>query len=257
MDVHYRWEHGEYMMENTKLRYKFLIRFLLRKYLRIDALLKSADITVLQLNDEGHWLTQQQVDRFHAMLTEQTDIPDISREVSRFTVTSRSSGALEQYLRSFINPATAYAVLGKVNARLSRAAVMKTKSIGDNKIEVKVTLMPEAAEKQPFQCHYRLGALEAVANMFKNKLAKIEHPICIQKGGDCCLYIITWEKTYSYLWKQIRNYSFVISFTACILFLLFFQPLRWDTLVLSCILTVIGMSIYLDYLEKNKVLSKK
>lgn len=221
----------------------------------IDALLKSADITMYQLNDEGHWLTQQQVDRFHAMLAEQTDIPDISREVGRFAVTSRSSGTLGYYLRSFINPATTYAVLGKINARLSRAAVMKTKSIGDNKIEVKVTLMPEAAEKQPFQCHYRLGALEAVANIFTNKLAKIEHPICIHKGGDCCLYIITWEKTYSYLWKQIRNYSFVISFTACILFLLFFQPLHWDTLVLSCILTVMGMSIYVDYLEKKELLA--
>ena len=32
MDVYYGREYGEYMMANTKLRLKFLIRFLIRKY---------------------------------------------------------------------------------------------------------------------------------------------------------------------------------------------------------------------------------
>ena len=34
MDVHYGREYGEYMMANTKMRLKFLIRFLIKKYLR-------------------------------------------------------------------------------------------------------------------------------------------------------------------------------------------------------------------------------
>ena len=34
MDVHYGREYGEYMMANTKIRLKFLIRFLIKKYLR-------------------------------------------------------------------------------------------------------------------------------------------------------------------------------------------------------------------------------
>ena len=34
MDVHYGREYGEYMMANTKIRLKFLIRFLVKKYLQ-------------------------------------------------------------------------------------------------------------------------------------------------------------------------------------------------------------------------------
>jgi hypothetical protein len=34
LDVNYGREYGEYMMANTKMRLKFLIRFLIRKYLK-------------------------------------------------------------------------------------------------------------------------------------------------------------------------------------------------------------------------------
>jgi hypothetical protein len=34
MDIHYGREYGEYMMEKSKLRIKFLIRFLIKRYLK-------------------------------------------------------------------------------------------------------------------------------------------------------------------------------------------------------------------------------
>ena len=151
-------------------------------------------LRLYQLDDEGHWLTQRQVDRFHEILVQTTQDPDISRKVGRFSATSRASGALGQYLLGFINPATAYAFLEKINARLSRGAVLKIKAIGADQIEAKAILQPGVIEK-PYQCLNRLGTMESVAKLFTNKFATIEHPVCIHKGGDCCLYIITWEKT--------------------------------------------------------------
>ena len=50
----------------------------------IASLLNYAGIETYQLDDEGHWLSQEQVDRFHEMLAEKTDNPDISREVGRY-----------------------------------------------------------------------------------------------------------------------------------------------------------------------------
>ena len=58
-------------------------------------------------------MTQEQVDRFHTMLAKETNDPDISRKVGRFSATSRASGALGQYLMGFINPGMAYACSGK------------------------------------------------------------------------------------------------------------------------------------------------
>ena len=105
------------------------------------------------------------------MLAEKTDNPDIAREVGRFSVTSHASGAVRQYLLGFISPATAYAVVEKINTRLSRAAILKTKSIGADKIEAKATLMPNVVEK-PYQCLYRLGTLEACSKNLHREICQ-------------------------------------------------------------------------------------
>ena len=160
---------------------------------------------------------------------------------------------MRQYLLGFISPATAYAVIEKINARLSRAAVLKIKSIGADKIEAKVTLMPNVVEK-PYQCLNRLGSLEAVAKIFTGKFAKIEHPICLHKGGDCCLYNISWEKTRVYVWKLIRNCSYIVGFIACVLSVSFMPPAYWDVLVLSFLLIVIGTTLYTEHREKKELI---
>ena len=248
------------MMDDTPLYnsriLKNYVEYLNRYLPDIDIapLLNYADIETYQLDDEGHWLTQRQVDRFHTMLAKTTQDPDISRKVGRFSVTSRASGALAQYVMGFINPATAYAVLEKINARLSRGAVFETKAIGADKIELKSVLQPGVAEK-PYQCLNRLGALEALAKLFTNKLANIEHSVCIHRGVDCCLYVISWERTRTSVWKRIRNYSFISGFILCVISLGILAPVHWDTLVLLYIVMAMGVTLYAEHLEKNDLLA--
>ncbi len=113
--------------------------------------------------------------------------------------------------------------------------------------------MPNVVEK-PYQCLNRLGTLEAVAKIFTGKFAKIEHPICLHKGGDCCLYTISWEKTRVYVWKLIRNSSYIVGFIACVLSVSFMPPAYWDVLVLSFLLIVIGTTLYTEHREKKELI---
>jgi PAS domain S-box-containing protein/putative nucleotidyltransferase with HDIG domain len=248
------------MMDDTPLYNSRIIKSYveyLNRYLPgidIASLLKYADIETYQLDDEGHWLTQRQVDRFHTMLAKTTQDPDISRKVGRFVVASRASGALGQYLLGFINPSMAYAVLEKINAHLSHAAVLKTKAIGADQIEVKAVLQPGVVEK-PYQCLNRMGGLEGMAKVFTGKFANIEHPVCIHKGGNCCLYLITWEKTRAFFWKRIRNYSFISGFILCVTSLGMLNPVHWDILVISYIVTAMGVTLYTEHLEKKDLLA--
>lgn len=247
-------------MDNTPFYNSRLIKNYveyLKKYhpdIDIASLLKYAGIETYQLDDEGHWLYQEQVDRFHEILAEETNSPDIARDVGRFAVTSRSSGALRQYLLGFINPTTAYAVIEKINGRLSRSAVLKIKSTGVDRVEAKATLMPNVIEK-PYQCLNRIGSLEAVAKIFTGKFAKIEHPICLHKGGDCCLYEISWEKTRVDAWKLIRNSSYIVGFFACVLSVSIMPPTYWDVLVLAFLLIVIGTTLYAEHREKKELIA--
>ena len=248
------------MMDDTPLYnsriLKSYVEYLNRYFPDIDIapLLNYADIEIYQLDDEGHWLTQRQSDRFNTIIAKTTQDPDISRKVGRFSATSRASGALGQYLLGFINPAAAYAVLEKLNARLSRATVLKTKAIGADQIEAKAVLQPGVVEK-PYQCLYRLGIMESMAKLLTNRFASIEHPVCIHKGGDCCLYIITWEKTRAFVWKKIRSYSLVLGFVICFISLGIFSPVYWDTLVLLYMVMAMGVTLYTEYLEKKDLLA--
>ena len=214
----------------------------------LDSILKYVEIEKYQLDDEGHWLSQQQIDRFHDEIAKRTEHQNIAREVGRFSVTSRASGALRQYLLGFINPATAYGFAEKINARISRAAVLTVKSSGQDEIEVKAVLCPNVPEK-PYECQDRCCALEALAKLFTKKFATIEHPVCTHKGGDCCLYRIKWEKTNVFLLKKIRNYSFIFS----ILAIGFLRPFSIDAIVLLCILIAVGATLYSDNMEKNEL----
>ncbi len=248
------------MMDDTPLYnsriIKSFVEYLNRYLPEIDIapILKYANIEAYQLEDEGHWLTQRQCDRFHEIVVETTKDPDISRKVGRFSVPSRASGALGQYLLGFVNPTTAYAVLEKVNAHLSRGAVLKTKTIRADQIEVRAILQPGVVEK-PYQCLNRMGSLESLAKLSTNEFARIEHPVCIHEGGDCCLYIITWEKTYSFVWKKIRSYSLVIGLLICLLSLAIFKPVHWDVPVLLYIVMVMGVTLYAEHLEKKDLLT--
>ncbi len=114
--------------------------------------------------------------------------------------------------------------------------------------------MPNVVEK-PYQCLNRLGSLEAVAKIFTGKFAKIEHPICLHKGGDCCLYIISWEKTRIHTWKLMRNFSFILGFFACVLSVSLMPPAYWDILVLSFLLIVIGTTLYTEHREKKELIT--
>jgi PAS domain S-box/uncharacterized domain HDIG len=248
------------MMEDTPLYnsriFKNYIEYLNRYNPGIDIipLLKYAGIETYQLEDEGHWLTQEQSDRFQEILIQTTHDPDISRKAGRYSSNSHAGGALGQYLLGFINPTLAYSVLEKISSHLSRATIMKTESIGADKIEATVILQPGVVEK-PYQCNYRLGTMEALAKLYTNKFACIEHPVCIHKGGDCCLYIITWEKTRTFIWKKIRSYSLIIGFLICLLSLFILSPVYWDKVVLSFVIMFMSLALYSEYLEKKELIA--
>jgi len=235
---------------------KSYVEYLKRFYpdVEIGPLLKHAGIETFQLDDEGHWLTQNEVDLFHDILEQTTQDPDISRKVGRFSVTSRASGALGQYMLGFMNPAMSYGVLEKINGRLSRATVMKTRAVALDKIEAKVVLEPGVEEK-PYQCANRLGGLEALAKLSTNKFASIDHPVCVHKGGDCCLYIISWQKTASMIWKRVRNYFSVLGLILCLAALNIVGTVYWDGLILSYVVILIGITLQVERLEKKDLLA--
>jgi len=145
---------------------------------------------------------------------------------------------------------SAYLLMQKLYPIMSRGATLEVKKLGSNKVEIISIPKPGVIEK-PYQCDNRIGTFESMAKLFTEKLANIEHPTCIHRGGDLCRYIITWGKTPSLIWKRVKNYSLLLGILVS-LGLFFVLPIMpWISLVLLCALTAMAFSFYSEHLEKK------
>ncbi|MBU2054667.1 MAG: PAS domain S-box protein, partial [Proteobacteria bacterium] len=233
---------------------KNYIEFLQHYYPEIDivTIFEYAGMAGYQLEDEGHWFTQEQVDRFHEIISRLTGTPTLSRDAGRYSISSKAIGVIKQYLLGFVTPTAVYTLLEKVAANVNRGHTWRTRSLGTRQVEVVVTANPGVHE-QIFQCENRIGTLEAVAKMFTNKYAEIEHTTCIHKGDDHCVYHISWEEAPSFIWKRIRNYTALISLPTCIALPFIISPLAAISVSFFCLSLLLGMSYYAEHTDKRKL----
>ena len=103
-----------------------------------------------------------------------------------------------------------------------------------------------------------LAQVHRTALAFSNKLPKIEHPECIFNGDKICRYVITWESSFSLLWKRIRSYMPLFFILSCILLHITYPQFQL-TLLLSLgatiflLLTLIGESMEKVILSFTKI----
>ena len=220
--------------------------------LDIFSILDYASITSYQLEDEGHWLTQKQVDKFYEMLSKTSGDFDIARKVGQYTPFSQAAGKVSQYTLGFMTPAAAYAVLEKLYPHMSRGVTLRTNKVGTAIVEAVAIQNPGVKEK-PYQCENRMGVFEGMAKLFTNEFAKIDHYTCMHVSGDRCSYTIRWEETPSFIWKRVVNYSLLFSLLACPFFFFFLPVLFSIMATLFSVVLVMGLSLYQAYLEKDEL----
>src|SRR5512145_1938258 len=143
-------------------------------------LIEYSDITRQEIEDRGHWLTQDQVNRFQEYTSRATGNPEVAREAGRRITSPKSSFIVRQALAGFISPAIAYWAVEKIATTISRHLSIKSRNLADNKIELIATPNPGVKEER-FQCQNRLGMFEAVAEIFTGKFATVEHPECLHR----------------------------------------------------------------------------
>jgi PAS domain S-box-containing protein len=238
---------------NSKIT-KTYLEYIKKSYpdLDLDAVLEYAEMTKYEIEDPAHWFSQHQADRFQEALVKQTDNPNIAREAGRYTTSHEGMGPAKQHILGFIKPTSVYLLMEKLYPILSRGATIKAKKLGPNKVEIVSTPKREVNEK-PYQCENRIGIFESLAELFTNKFANVQHPLCFHLGDKSCHYIITWEKTASIIWKRIRNYSLLINIIIS-MGLFFVLPLiTWSAFTLLCFLVTMAFSFYSDRLEKKEL----
>jgi class 3 adenylate cyclase len=254
MDNHSSFNKIDNPLYNSRLIKNYVV-YMKKFYpeIKIDPVLNHAYINKYELDDQGHWFSQWQVDRFHEALSRKTKNPNLPREVGRYMASSSVlTGPFKQYIMGFMTTSDAYWVLGKIVPHLSRAFTLETKKMGSNKLEVLVRLKQGVIEKH-YQCENRCGQFEAIAKVFTGKYAIIDHPTCIHKGGDVCRYIITWEEEGLFIWRRFRLY--LISLALLSLGALYFliTPIHYAGLIFLASFVLLGIVIYTEDVQKQEL----
>ena len=63
-------------------------------YIDVNELLRSAGIEPFQIEDEGHWFTQKQINLFHKKLHEFTGNKNIAREAGLYAASPEALGGI-------------------------------------------------------------------------------------------------------------------------------------------------------------------
>lgn len=218
----------------------------------VAPIIQAAGMTEYEIEDQTHWFTQEQVDRFYNRISEATGDPGIARKAGRYATSTAGLGVSKQYLLSLLNLSTLYLLIEKVYSVFSRGVSIKAKKLGPNKVEIISTPKEGVAEK-PYQCENRIGFFESVAKYFVQNFAQVDHPECFHKGHDHCRYIVTWDRENSATLKQIRN--ILLSVTGLVaLVLFFFLPFKtWGILVLSFGFIGMSFSFVTEYLTQKEL----
>jgi GAF domain-containing protein len=180
--------------------YLALIR---KRYPQVDVgeLLSHAGMELHQVEDEGHWFTQRQVNRFQEKLRELTGNRNIAREAGRFSASPEAIRGIGRYMLGLVNPARAYSLAGKFPTKFTRSTRMEGRRLGPTSAEVIATPY-EGVREELFQCESRLGYLEAISLLFGARLPRIAHEECFFRGAPHCRYVITWSPSPAARWRR-------------------------------------------------------
>jgi len=230
------------------------IKLIKRKYsyINISELLSYAKMELYQVEDEGHWFTQEQVDLFHERLQKLTGNKQIAREAGRYSASTDALGVMRQYILGLVGPVKAYEIIGKVASNLTKSSRYESRLLSSNQVEITVTPNQGTKEK-PFQCENRMGFFEAVVMVFNYSLPHVEHTECMFKGGKACRYLISWEGARSVFWNKIVRISafLAIPILAAGVFL---HPLHTLTMILPLSLAAVSLlNFYAVSIEKGEL----
>ena len=217
-----------------------------------DGILRDARITRLEINDDGHWFTQSEVDTFQKALRRRIADPDIARKAGRYVAESRTLKPLQRYVLGFLNPVIAYEKLEKLTAQLSRHASVSTKRLSATEVEVSFTPQPGVREK-PFQCDNRIGSLEAIALFFTGRYADVKHPHCLHRGDEYCRYIVRWHIAPYFLRKRYARVATVAALVMAPLSAFMLEPISW--IASTALLALIAMTLqwWAELAEKREL----
>jgi HD-GYP domain-containing protein (c-di-GMP phosphodiesterase class II)/Tfp pilus assembly protein PilZ len=219
------------------------LQYCREKYPQVDirAILLRAGIEEYEIADQGHWFSEEQVDRFYELMVAATGNENLAREAGRYAASPGTLGVMRQYTLGLVGPARAFSLIERAAKNFTRAASYKSKRLGQNRVEIIVKAVPGIIEKA-YACQNRKGFFEAIVTVYGLPIPKIEHDECIFKGAKHCRYVVTWERNSASLFKQLKDWTAAV-LTGGTVVAAFTEPMMLIWLVPASVIIFLFVSV--------------
>lgn len=211
-------------------------------HVEVQRILDHAGMKRYEIEDDGHWFTQEQIDRFEEMAVRLTGNASIAREAGRFSTSAESHSRMRSYLIGLMGPLRAYRMLGNAGPLVSRATTFEINTLSPHSVEVICTPVEGITEKL-YQCENRLGILESIAFTFTRRLPRVEHPECTMRGDSRCRYVVEWDPSPVDALRRVRYVLAAVSVLTSAIGLPLMKTNGWVvlTMVLLAVNYVVAM----------------
>jgi PAS domain S-box-containing protein len=235
---------------------KLYVAYIADRYpqVNLDGLFRKTRISKRQVEDPGHWFSQEQVDLFHQTAAELTGNPNISREVGRYGAFNNATGAIKQHVLGLLNIASTYLLLAKIYPMFSRGANIKARKMGATKIEI-IAEPVSGVQEKAYQCDNRLGLFESMSALFTAKYASVTHDRCLHRGDAHCRYEVTWEGPRHLIWARCFRVCFIALMPMLLIGPWVFPWPWWSLVGPGAAIGLIALGLYASRLEKQELKS--
>lgn len=160
----------------------------------VDAMIRELNVEPAALEDPTAWLRLRFCEElFERLVRLRNDAAFIER-CGRLAFTPKYVGILGPLLRALGSPVVAYKGLNSSLPRFNKIGRMTVTERGTSGVRVEYRTIPgQPRETSIHSCSTRRANLAAVTTMFRLPPASVEHPHCMIRGDEACVYEVRWR----------------------------------------------------------------
>jgi diguanylate cyclase (GGDEF)-like protein len=160
----------------------------------VAALLQAAGTSrqTSYLEDIENWLSLDEACALLAAGAQLTEDPHFARRVGEQTLERHVGTQIATLLRSLGSPEAVLGVVAQTAPKFSTVTDMESVESSPGRALVRAVARP-GFTRRPLMCEWTAGMLSGLPILFGLPLAQIEEVECQARGGEQCLYEVSWD----------------------------------------------------------------
>jgi diguanylate cyclase (GGDEF)-like protein len=154
--------------------------------------LSGSERTVAYLDDLTNWISYDEAMALFAAAKELTGDDQIARRVGEETIAQHAGTPVATLMRSLGSPEAIYEQISQAGSKFTTASVLDALEVAPGKAVIRERAV-EGFRRDIDHCEWAKGLLSQPTMLFGLPPAKVEERTCQARGGDACVYEITWD----------------------------------------------------------------